>query len=163
MINFKGKVKLHSIKLTGLTNISRNDSVVIEMLSEKQNRVWMLTTELLIRNIKSEFKVDAELLNRIFIKEWQLESNIKSISLKLRIEFDLIDKMLNINSLNVKSINGFNLKSEQLSWPFNEILTQILNNQSKLFKEIISKNAQIYMEKALMMIDVKDIIKRLKL
>lgn len=144
----------------GLSNVIRNGSVVI--LSSKLKSKWLINASLSISDMRADFRVDAKLINRIFVKGWRLEAIIKRCLLDVVLILDAKSKMLEISSLTVQSIEGFQLKTEKLSWPFNEVVSQILDREQERFKLIISENAERYMQEALKVINVSQIINKMR-
>jgi hypothetical protein len=124
-------------------------------------KTWSINTNLSISNITAEFKVDAKLINRVFVKGWKLNVLIQKSFLNAILLFEETTKMLTISSLTVYSIEGFRLQTENLSWPFNEVVAQILDRQKEQFKSLITDNAQKYMSETLKSINVTQIIDKM--
>jgi hypothetical protein len=124
-------------------------------------KTWSINTNLSISNITAEFKVDAKLINRVFVKGWKLHVLIQKCFLNAILLFEESTKMLTISSLTVYSIEGFRLQTENLSWPFNEVVAQILDRQKEQFKSLITDNAHKYMSETLKSINVTQIIDKM--
>ena len=65
--------------------------------------------------------------------------------------------MMSISSLMVNTIEGFDLNSENLSWPFSQVVQHILDHQMNDLKTVISTNAQKYLSQTLRSFDVTKI------
>jgi hypothetical protein len=158
-LNFLGSAKIYELTLTGISNIKRNGSVMLHLNSKM--KTWSINTNLFINNITAEFKVDAKLINRVFVKGWKLNVLIQKCFLNASLLFEETTKMLTISSLTVYSIEGFRLQTENLSWPFNEVVAQILDRQKEQFKSLITDNAHKYMSETLKSINVTQIIDKM--
>jgi len=141
--------------------VKRIGSVSIH--SDNQMKQWSIQANVSIINITAEFKVDAKLKNRIYVKGWQLKVLIQHCVLNTVILYDQTTKLMSIESLTVSVIEGFRLQTERLSWPFDELVNQIITNQKENLKSIITTNAQKYMSKTIQSFNVTQIINKMKI
>lgn len=87
--------------------------------------------------------------NKIVIKHWQLMLLMERCQLLASFEIDFARQVLKINSMHLKSFDNFQLISETLSWPFNEIVSSIVNEEKYYIKNVIELNAQKYINMTL--------------
>ena len=110
---------------------------------------WRFTAILQVANLTAEFKVDANINNKIVVKNWQLMLLMERCMLHSSLEIDFNRQVLKIHSMHLKSFDNFKLISETLSWPFNEVVSSIVNEEKYYIKQIIELNAQKYINMTL--------------
>lgn len=106
---------------------------------------WRFLTTLQVANLTSQFKVDANLNQKIIIRNWNLQLLMERCQLQLSFEMDFESQLLKINSIHLKSFDNFRLhSSEPLSWPFNEVVSSIVKEEKYYIRNVIELNAQKY-------------------
>lgn len=118
-------------------------------LSEDNASVWRFSSTLQVANLTAQFKVDANIHNKIVIKNWNLMLQMHRCLLQAAFEIDFQTQVLKINSMHIKSFDNFQLVSETLSWPFNEIVSNIVNQEKYYIRQVIELNAQKYINMTL--------------
>ncbi|CAG2165256.1 unnamed protein product [Oppiella nova] len=137
-----GSVILHDGWVTGLTNIERAGDVL--MMDEFAGRK-LIVSDLVVRDIYADYKVNAKLFHRISIKNRELKLSLRKAVLNVRLEVDKNQQKLVVKDVLLKSKEGFGVKSGRLVWPFNKLTDSIVKSQELVVMAIIQKEVNRYM------------------
>jgi len=142
-----GDANIYGLKIYGLTDLKPISTKLVSNVS--QISTWRFTTMMMVANLSAQFKVDANMNDKIVIKNWKLALLMERCLLQTAFEIDFNAQVLKINSVHIKSFDNFQLVSEALSWPFNEIVSSIINQEKYYIKHVIELNAQKYINMTL--------------
>ena len=127
------------MKIYGLKDLKPVETKLLPDIGDRQSS-WRFKTTLHVANLTATFKVDANLNNKIVIKHWQLSLLMERALLQCSLEIDFTRQLLHIQNFQIKSIDNFKLLSESLSFPFNEIVSSIVNQEKYYIKNVIELN-----------------------
>lgn len=144
-----GDANIYDLKIFGLKHLQPLETKLLEDGDSGKPSQWRFTSILHVANLTAHFKVDANVNNKIVIKHWQLMLLMERCQLLASFEIDFAAQVLKINSMHLKSFDNFQLISETLSWPFNEIVSSIVNEEKYYIKNVIELNAQKYINMTL--------------
>ncbi|KAJ6219363.1 hypothetical protein RDWZM_005175 [Blomia tropicalis] len=139
-----GDASIYDLKVYGLESL---EPIFTKLLSDdiEISSSWRFLTTLQVANLTSQFKVDANLNQKIIIRNWNLQLLMERCQLQLSFEMDFESQLLKINSIHLKSFDNFRLhSSEPLSWPFNEVVSSIVKEEKYYIRNVIELNAQKY-------------------
>ncbi|XP_054153373.1 homeobox protein 2-like [Oppia nitens] len=153
-----GSVTLKNGVVTGLTNIERlGNALVVDEFGGKK----LIVTDIVVQDISADYKVSAKLFHRISIKNRELKLALKRAILTVRLEADKTNGKLLLKDIQLKSKQGFGVKSGRLVWPFNKLTDAIVKSQEPVVKEIVQKELANYMGKAIHNMKFEELFKQL--
>lgn len=123
----------------GLRHIEPGD---LQLESNHTNQEMRFNLYLTVANLTSHFSVDANISDKIFIKNWKLIILMENVVLKANFVINLGKQLLVINHIRVKSFDNFRIMSEALSWPFNKIVANIVNEEKFYIRNMLELNTQ---------------------
>ena len=127
-----------------MSNIERvGDVVVVDEYDNKK----LVITDIAVKDVIADYKMNAKLFHRISFKDRDLKLTLDKAILSIKLLVDKNAQKLVVKSLNLKSTEGFVIRSGKLFWPFNKVTNAILKNQEKVIKDLIQKEFDKYMGK----------------
>ncbi|CAG2173055.1 unnamed protein product, partial [Oppiella nova] len=153
-----GNIRIYDLKLTGISHMKREGS--IEVHTNGRMKLWTIKTNLSIANITADFKVDAQLHKGLYISGWALQVLIDRCLLTAVLDYDESTKMMTVSKLGVNSIEGFTLNTDNLSWPFNDVVPQIIDHQMDHLKTVIGSHTHKYLTQTLKSFNVSKLLDR---
>ncbi|CAG2105712.1 unnamed protein product [Medioppia subpectinata] len=154
-----GNARIYDLTLQGVSNIQRVGQ--IEVHANGQMKLWSISANLSIANITASFKVDALVRKGLYITGWTLQALIDRCLMRVKLDYDQTSKMMTIHELIADSIVGFTLNTDNLSWPFSDVVAQIVDRQMDQLKRVISLSAQKYFTETLKSFNVSALIERM--
>lgn len=136
-----GDANIYDLKIYGLKDLKAIDTKLLpDRAGASGDSNWRFTASLSVANLTASFKVDANLNNKIVIKRWALSLLMERAQLQCTLEIDFTAQVLKIDNFQIKSIDNLKLISESLSWPFNEVVSSIVNTEKYYIKNVIELN-----------------------
>ena len=121
--------------MRGLSNFHAVGDIDVRFVNQKM----LISGDMAFTNLNADYKVDAKLYNIISIKNLDLHLWFNKALLNVLVEYDSGDS-LTISQINLKSIEGYGLKSGKSFLPLNSIL----KNQEQVFTNIIKAELNKY-------------------
>lgn len=115
-----------------------------------------------IDDINAHYKADGKLFHRISVKNKDLFISVKKALLYVDLEYDEIHKKLIVSQVNVKDLEGFNIKSGKLVWPLNKIVNNFLKKEKERIKHLVNEEAAKIMGKTVENINLKQVLGKVK-
>ena len=139
---------MYDLKVYGLLDMGLAD-VEPTLNTTIDSAVWKFNVRFQVSNLTSEFNVDANIENKIFIKHWKIQLLMTNCILKSNFVVDFQKQILLINTMHVESFENFQLVSETLTWPFNQIVSSIVKQEKFYLRHIIELSTQKFINMTL--------------
>lgn len=143
-----GKAEIPGMIIYGIDEI-KPLKTSIEFTGKLEAPIWDFNVTFYSPNITTEFTIDVNVNERVFIKQWTLTIIIERclLSSGFIVRFDT-EKLL-ITSFQIKSFKDFKIISEPMTWPFSEIVSNIIRKEKFFIKNAIEIFSQKYINMTL--------------
>ncbi|XP_054158423.1 serine/threonine-protein kinase PLK4-like [Oppia nitens] len=156
MLKDMGTIRIYDLSIKGVSNMHREGP--IELHTNSQLKLWSIGVNLTIDNLTADFLVDGQIQRGLHITGWQLQVLIKRCQLMAILEYNQLTKMLTLVNLDMTSFQGFELNTENLAWPFSQVVPQLVDHQMNHLNRLISFNAHRYLKETLKSFNVSEIV-----
>lgn len=143
-----GQADVYELKIYGLDEIEPVKES-IEMENSLESSIWAFNMTFYAANITADFMADVNMDGKIFVKKWKLIIRIEQCRFRAGFTLDFSRQFLFTNSFQIKSFGDFKLISEPLTWPFNEIVSNIVQQEKYFIRDIIQLYSQKYLNMTL--------------
>lgn len=138
-----GSANIRDLRIYGLEQLEA-DMDSLSLLSHYDSSVMKFNLKLTVSNLTAQFKVDANLQDKLYVNDWSLSLEIENCAFSSTLMFDFASRSLMIASYYIKSMDHFRIRTHSLTWPFNEIVTSIIQKEKSYLKNVIEMNVQKY-------------------
>ncbi|OTF75360.1 hypothetical protein BLA29_004259 [Euroglyphus maynei] len=143
-----GVADVYELKIYGLDEIEPMKES-IEMENSLESSTWSFNITFYAANITADFKANINMDEKIFVKQWNLGIRIEQCTFRAEFTLDFNHQLLFSNSFQIKSFGDFKLISQSLQWPFNEIVSNIVQQEKHFIRHIIELYSQKYLNMTL--------------